>query len=64
MFKTLFTSGFSNPLSINSIAGIALAFASVQAKAADQLKALLWRPSRIRKPLELSLTDAGRIRIL
>jgi hypothetical protein len=38
MFKTLFTSGFSNPLSISSIAGIAFVFASAQAKAADQIQ--------------------------
>src|SRR5690242_18174068 len=38
MFKTLFTSKLSNPLSISSIAGIVLFISSMQAKAADQIQ--------------------------
>src|SRR5215213_4440669 len=65
MFKTLFTFWLSKPLSISSIAGIALVFVSVQAKAADQIQpppyqiaggngvsvAVVWDEAAIRKAL-------------
>jgi hypothetical protein len=65
MFKTLFTPRFSKLLSITSIAGIALVFAFVQVKAADQIQpppyqiagangvnvAVVWDEATIRKAL-------------